>query len=39
MGKRIEVKKGDRFNDWTVIEEVEPRITKGGRKSRMIRLL
>ena len=36
--KRVEVKAGDRFNDWIVIEEVEPRITKGGRKSRMIRL-
>ena len=38
MSKRIEVKEGDRFNDWTVIKEVEPRITKGGRKSRMISL-
>ena len=34
--KRVEVKKGDKFGHWTVIEEVEVRITKGGEKRRMI---
>ena len=34
--KRLEVKAGDRFGDWTVIKEAETRITKGGEKRRMI---
>ena len=34
---RVNVKNGQIFGHWEVIKEVEPRITKGGRKSRMIR--
>ena len=36
MSKRIEVKTGQVFNNWTVIEEVEQHITKSGIKKRMI---
>ena len=33
---RSEIKKGERFGDWTVIKEVEPMIAKCGRKIRMV---
>lgn len=31
MGMRLKVNKGDKFNDWTVIEEVEPYINRNRR--------
>lgn len=34
MGKRLEIKAGDTFGKWTVLEETEPRIyTNGKRRS------
>ena len=36
--RKIEVKPGDRYHDWTVIKEVELRISKNGYKSRMVRV-
>lgn len=36
-GKRLEIKAGDTFGKWTVLEEVEPKIYPSGRESRMFR--
>ena len=37
MGKRVEVKTGDKYGRLTVIEEVEPHITSGGNKIRRVK--
>ena len=37
MGKRLEIKAGDEFGKWTVLEEVEPQISPRGAKTRMFK--
>lgn len=34
MGKRQQIKKGDKYNMWSVIKEVDNHVTKGGNKFR-----
>ena len=34
MGKRLEIKAGDKFGKWTVLEEAEPQISPCGKKYR-----
>ena len=34
MGKRLEIKAGDKFGKWTVLEEVEPYVAPCGKKYR-----
>lgn len=36
MGKRLEIKEGDRFNRLTIIKEVEPHISSKGLSVRMV---
>lgn len=36
MGKKIEVKKGDRYGNYQVIKEIKPRVTPCGSTKRMI---
>lgn len=37
MGKRLEIKSGDTFGKWTVLEETEPRVNRCGTKTRIFR--
>lgn len=37
MGKRLEIKSGDPFGKWTVLEETEPRIHANGVACRMFK--
>ena len=37
MGKRLEIKAGDKFGKWTVLEETEPQISPCGVKIRMFK--
>lgn len=37
MGKKLEIKAGDTFGKWTVLEEVEPQISPCGVKTRMFK--
>lgn len=37
MGKRLEIKAGDKFGKWIVLEETEPQISPCGAKTRMFK--
>lgn len=37
MGKKLEIKSGDKFGKWTVLEEAEPHVTPCGSKNRMFK--
>jgi hypothetical protein len=39
MGKRLEVKEGDRYNMWTIINEVKPHIYPSGRPRRKFKCI
>lgn len=38
MGKRLEIKAGDKFGKWTVLEETEPRIYTSGKRRLLTRM-